>query len=327
MPSITLITTSPFPGQEQLREVTFRSLTAQTCTDFVWMYLDGCYSANKAIISEFAASAPFPVVHVPLMHDCRTPRHFHWEPYNSALLLCDTEYFLRWGRFRDYHPHAVEDSIRHMSHGFAVDFAQRQAVEEDIGKVGFAGDISWHDMPHPHSSCGMFGMKTAQAIEIMNGNDEVGLHQNHFEDVEMNGRMRNISGIACKRNENGLIRFRHNKDTATIKQMEKPAAGGCGSPGCPHTAPSFQGRREAIIAAGHSDRIEINGMDFWSCRRCGGFAPGDADEYRDWVNADNRTRSLIGVGGHGRDLPALRDKISKLGSLASRVAAIEESYG
>jgi len=160
----------------------------------------------------------------------------------------------------------------------------------------------------------------------MNGNDEVGLHQNHFEDVEMNGRMKNISGMPCKRTENGLIRFRHDKDTRSMQRIDQPARTGCGSPGCPHTAPSFAGRRETIEATGHSKRTVVDGMDFWTCEHCGAFAPGDADEYRDWVHARNKTAALVNVAGHGRDLAAIKARISGLRSLQSRIEAIEQSY-
>lgn len=324
MTEITIITTSPFPGVQQMHEVTFPSLMSQTCRDFKWLFLDGFYNRNRDMMRAFQENSPFEIIHVPLMHDRRSPRKYHWEPYNSALLLCDTKFFLRWGRFRSYHPRAVEESLGHLRNNLAVDFAQAQA--EDGAWPSTYDTLSWFPIQHPHSSCGMFGMNVEDMIFRMNGNDEVGLHQNHFEDVEMNGRMKNIPEITCMKTENGLVRYLHNKDCDSLLQMEEPARKGCLSPGCPHTAPTFAGRREAVVRGGHCQKIMINGMDFWTCNNCGAFAPGDADEYRDWVHASGRKQSLIGVAGYGRDLSMVRNAVMKTNILSEKVRIIENSY-
>lgn len=322
MADVTILTTCPF--EDGMLGVTMDTLRNQTCQDFVWLFLDGFYSRNKQAIQEFADSVKFSVTHVPLLHDPSTPHKFHWEPYNSALLLCDTPYFLRFGVFRSFHPQAIADAVGYMRDGSCVDFFQ-ECVQAPVAIFG--NDPVWEMHDHPFSTCGMFGMDVETTIYELNGNDEVGLHQHHHEDGELTSRMEQLKR-KCMLSKAGLFRYEHDKNPEHMYAMEVPTKRPCESPGCPRNAPRLAPERgETIRRYNHCRHFSYRGMSFWRCENCGAFSPEDAVEFRDWPRANREKRSAVGVDGHGRNLGMWRDRLRGLKSLQSRVEMIADSYG
>jgi len=290
----------------------------------VWIFLDGFYRSNRAAIAEFANTIDFQIVHVPLLHDRSTPRKFHWEPYNSALLLCDTPYFLRMGRFRTFHPDAVGDALAHLRAGRVVDFFQDECAADHRPQFG---NIKWEIHDHPFTTCGMFGMDVESMVYELNGNDEVGLHQHHHEDGELTSRMEQLNR-ECALSKNGLVRHEHDKSPSLLLNMDDPAPESCGSPGCPRNAPRLAPERGRIIREhGHCRSVSYRGMIFWKCKCCGAFSPEDAVEYRDWPRKNRETRASMAVEGHGRNLPLWRDRLGRLHLLQSKVEMLQDSFG
>ena len=364
---ITLITTSPFRGLEQIEEITVPSLMSQTCKDFVWLYLDGFYHENKQYFSDLKKKLPFPVVHVPLLHDWTRPHQYHWEPYNSAVLLCETKYFLRFGRFRFFHPKTVEDVLSFLRKEKCVvtlnqkqfhelEFFDNGGIKKNNEQITANYVAKWHqegadkfidtlnlrqklEWKVSGLTCGsgMFASSKSLFIEELNGNDEVGLHFHHFEDVEMSTRLRFLTNTKCFATSYGLARFGHNKSTDKnnyFKDMYNTSKQPCeDASNCLLVAhKKIAADVETSLREQQLDKyvqkLTLDGIDFYMCPGCDAVIPLKVHRhYTECVYKRNLPKSLIGLDNRvGRNLSIVSNDLSSLKTLDSRVQLLHNSY-
>lgn len=313
---IALITTSPYPEFESVKDVTVPSLVSQTCQDFTWYYLDGFYSYNQQYFRELQDSVEFKIVHSPLLHATHYPHEFTWEAYNSAVLLSQEPLFLRFGRFRNYHPKTVEFILSNLITGMVFNLPFSHIYEPlDFNQI--------HTFQTgPGSNGGMIAMARDEFIHLLNGNDEVGLHWNHFEDVELSHRIWN-NGLKYIDYRPLITRYPHD----AVRQnhlFDEPI------PCIPDNDKLLRYilKLREISPQYHSD-FELfiyNGFEWFYNKKYNILDPSDPNKYA--IYTQKSIRAIIGIHGLriGRNLPKIDMGLQPIHNINERIQFIHDCW-
>lgn len=326
MTKISIITTSIYDNLDDVISITVPSLISQTYKDFKWYYFDGQYKQNKKRFNELFHNLPFEVIHAPLLNDWTRPHSWHWEPYNSAVALIDTDYFLRWGRSRQYWPKAIEHSVKFIESGYMIDFVVSVSPNNGRGHDMVDMHLPWEvnivdDKPSTNS--GMFGMNRDDFINKLNGNCEVSVHWMHHEDVELSTRMRFLD-MKCKRVHGGLRRFFVKRNRSKLEDCPPDR---CGDPYCSSIVDRhYENVRDVLSSSDISMRIMHDGFDFWFCTKCGSVSVGCTMGYFKYLNDRGSAKSPIGINLVGRNLRKLADDVAKLKIIEDKFELIKNSF-
>lgn len=346
---VAVVTTSVYRGLELFEEVTLPSLASQAFKDFVFYFFDGHFEENAERFAKLASGLPFESFHLPLLHATHYPHAFKWEPYNSALLVVKEPIVFRWGMYRRFHPKAVAVAASWTESGRVVDFSQQQmGPAADLSATKISSDLTKTEATFA-PACGMFCATRQDLIEVLNGNDEVGLHWLHFEDVEMGARSAK-SGLKMIRIDGWMDRFWHDKPYAPQVFPPEP------QPDWSEWKPAWFKNREmgtfkTIEAAERetgkkgsaavAEMLSKNGCrnlsyrgysSFWYCEEDGSLIHADpwGDEYRDWAIGDqDHVRSIVGLGGLriGRNLASVDAKLRGVANVLTRCQIVAEAWG
>ena len=317
MSDIALICTSPFSEMDSFKNITLPSLISQTHQNFTFYFLDCHFSHNQQYFKELQDKVKFNIVHSPGLHATHYPHFFTWEQYNSAILLSQEPYFLRFGRFRDYHPKVVEFIVSNLGPGmvFNFPFSSPQVF------------IDWNTVTDfqatPGSNGGMIAMARETFIQYLNGNDEVGLHWIHPEDVEIYIRIIN-NGLGYIDWSPAIIRHDHHKNPEHQPILfDEPI------PMSPYPRDLFGYNTELkqrLTAHPDFDMFSHEGFDWFYNPKYNILVPSDYNPYLDWIG--NRKKSIIGIHGlmFGRNLEKIDNNLQYIDNINERIQRIHDSF-
>lgn len=315
MSDIALICTSPFSEMDSFKSITVPSLMWQTCQDFTFYYLDAFYSHNRQYFKELQNSVKFKIVHSPGLHATHYPHYYTWEQYNSAILLSQEPIFLRFGRFREYHPRVVEFVVSNLKPGMIFNFPFTST------QASFNWDeILYFDRSFG-SNGGMIAMSRNDFIYQLNGNDEVGLHWIHPEDVEMYIRITN-HGFEYIDWSPAIIRYPHDKDPENQSLVfDEPI------PRSPYPRELLGYNTELKQRLTHHPDFEAfsyQGFDWFHNPKVNMLVPSDYNPYLDWIG--DRKQSIIGINGLriGRNLGKIDYHLTN--TISERIQIIHDSF-
>lgn len=313
--NIALLCTSPFCEMDSFKNITLPSLISQTYQNFTFYYLDTFYYHNQQYFQELQDQVKFKIVHAPGLHATHYPHSFTWEQYNSAVLLSQEPIFLRFGRFRSYHPNIVEFVLNTLKPGHVLNFPHScSPIDFNNVREYAITHLTWG---------GMIAMTRDEWISILNGEDEVGLHWCHFEDFELVNRIGN-NGLRLISFLNAIHRHDHHKDI--INQpipFDKPI------PPLPYPGEllGYNHELENRLSS-HPDFEPFihHGFKWFYNKTHNILIPSNFDEYLEWTG--DQRQSIIGINNlmMGRNIAKINKDLLGVHTLCERIQWIHDSF-
>lgn len=330
---ISILTTNVFPGSGALKLLA-KNLSLQTCKEFEWVVADCFFLENRDLIKDLAEQYGLKeTTHVPACLATHIGRTYHWEIYNTALLVSKYPTFLRLGVYRYFHHQLVETVLNYHSNKTWVNLVQRpidgisyekphaQIVEEqqlDVTTTSWSNQLV--------SSCGMFSYDKSRMIELGGNNESLVLL--HWEDIDLNCRWAhlNMNSWKCVSLDKAFLRIFHDKG---VQYSAKPHCRHRDYPRCIAFAENCHELKRC--APEGTKWFDHRGFPYGQCPVCRTLVVGNCDDYFNFLKTDGRNLyAPVGVGGVGsngvgRDIRILNEDLNKLSTLESKLELLSES--
>lgn len=331
MNSLSIITVNAYPSATHVN-LMLRNLAAQTFTDFDVVLMDRYYFANRDWVAETCKDLRLRVTHTPACEDRHVGRTTHWELYNNALVLAQSDWVVYYGVFRYLHRQAIEAAVQRASKGICTVFHQMHTDEiihtwpfEDIETV-FKMDVRAQRTDGLHHS-GFFAIKREWAVDWLNGyNDALLIH--HWADVDSGARARHCS-FTVDIMPQALIRIANRPSMPHYAMDQHPDFGKpvCRESDNPHCIAHEINRLRSVRRIEYPvKRIEFKGFEWAVCDICGTLGAEDDAAYIRHLMADKSlVRAPVNLHGVGRNLSILAEDL-KGQTLSERVSVVAASH-
>lgn len=322
--SISVLTTNVFPGQDHVR-VIMTNLGDQTHKDFEWVFVDAYHDENRVLVADLARKYGLRrVTHVPACTAKHVGHKFHWDLYNTALLLSSEPIFLRLGVFRYFHNQIVEKALQLGQNDTWISLRQREVKD-------FDAELAYHEQAQRHklevtsytpwnqlvSHCGMFSFSRERMLRINGNNEALLIH--HWEDVDLNCRSVHLGQVNLMSLENAFLRVWHSKSNPYLSKDT------CCSLPCIVYAPNSHELQKC--ASAETEWTIYRGFPWARCRTCHAVAVGYCDKYFEYLKSEPQALiAPIGVFGVGRDIRILDEDLKRLPTLESKLELLTTSH-